>query len=215
MYQNTWGGGGQDVDAQRVRASDGWSPGWVNIAAGAGFRSFPDVAYCAASNYYLIAYTFHPSASSPGDIYGKVASWNMGYLSSEHHICDDANDQRFVAVAASAEEYLAVWEDSPSASTRELYARRLAADGTPQGPVGGFWITGSPGRYNSAPSVAYGAGYGYLVAWYRFMGGATTTCTGAMRCRAGIPAWAANSPWTMTWPHRHSRPWPAPPMGTA
>ena len=35
VYQNTWGGGGQDVDAERVRASDGTALGWVNIAAGA------------------------------------------------------------------------------------------------------------------------------------------------------------------------------------
>ncbi|MDY6876043.1 MAG: hypothetical protein SWK90_07590 [Chloroflexota bacterium] len=170
VYQNTWGGGGQDVDAERVRASDGTALGWVNIAAGAGYRSFPDVAYCPASNYYLIAYTFQPSSvTDPGDIYGKVASWNIGYLSSEIHICDDINDQGTVAVAGSAEEYLAVWEDSPSGSTTEMYARRLSADGTPQGPGGGFWITGSPGRYDEAPSVAHGSGYGYLIAWQRFI----------------------------------------------
>ncbi len=170
VYQNTWAGGGQDVDAERVRAGDGTALGWVNIAAGAGFRSFPDVAYCAASNYYLIAYTFQPSSvTDPGDVYGKVTSWNMGYLSSETHICDDANDQGTVAVAASAEEYLAVWEDSPSGSTTELYARRLSNDGTPQGPGGGFWITGSPGRHDEAPSVAHGPGYGYLIAWQRFI----------------------------------------------
>jgi hypothetical protein len=80
VYQNTWAGGGQDVDAERVRASDGTALGWVNIAAGAGFRSFPDVAYCPASNYYLIVYTFRPSSVlDPGDIYSKVASWNIGY----------------------------------------------------------------------------------------------------------------------------------------
>ncbi|MBU0511544.1 MAG: hypothetical protein KJ638_07570 [Chloroflexi bacterium] len=185
VYQNTWGGGGQDIDAQRVRASDGWSPGWVNVVAGAGFRSFPDVVHNAASNYYLIAYTFQPSALGSGDIYGKVASWNFGHLSSEHHICDDANNQGFVAVAASAEEYLAVWEDSPSGSTTELYARRLAADGTPQGPAGGFWITGSPGRYDTAPAVAYGRGYGYLITWDRFMGGPDYNVYG----RYAMPGW--------------------------
>ena len=170
VYQNTWAGGGRDVDAERVRASDGTPLGWVNIAAGAGFRSLPDVAYCAASNYYLIAYTFRSSSvTAPGDVYGKVASWNLGYLSPEIHICDDPNDQGEVAVAASAEEYLAVWEDSPSGATTELYARRLSADGTPRGPGGGFWITGGPGRHDGAPSVAYGPGYGYLIAWHRFI----------------------------------------------
>lgn len=177
VYQNTWAGGGQDIDAERVRAGDGTALGWVNIAAGPGHRTLPDVAYNPVSNRYLIAYTFDTGAS-PADIYGKSASWNMGNISSEHHICDDANHQGRVAVAASGEEYLAVWEDSPSASTTEIYARRLDAFGTPLGPGGGFWITGNPGRYDDAPSVASGAGLGYLVVWQRFKAGSGTNVYG-------------------------------------
>jgi hypothetical protein len=184
VWQNSWGGS-YDIDARRVRASDGTSPGWANIAAGAGYRSFPDVAHCPASNYYLIAYTFRPTSGSPGDIYGKVRTWNLGDLGSEIHICADTNNQGTVAVAASTEEYLAVWEDAPSPTTTELYARRLAADGTPQGPGGGFWITGSPGRHDAAPAVAYGRGYGYLIAWQRFMGGLDFNVYG----RYAMPGW--------------------------
>ena len=169
-YQNTWAGGGRDVDAERVRASDGTPQGWVNIATGTGLRSLPDVAYCAASNYYLIAYTYQSSSAiAPGDVYGKVASWNLGYQSPEIHICDDPNDQGEVVVAASAEEYLVVWEDSPSGSTTELYARRVSPDGTPRGPGGGYWVTGAPGRLDGAPSVAFGRGYGYMIVWHRFV----------------------------------------------
>jgi len=172
VYQNTWLGGGKDIDAERVRASDGAALGWVNIAAGGGYRSFPDVAYNAVSKYYMIAYTFRSNTPiNPGDIYGKAVSWNIGYLSSEHHICDDPNDQDNVVVAASGGEFLAVWEDSSSLTTTELYARRLGPIGTPLGPGGGFWITGSPGRYDFAPSVAGGSGHDYLVVWVRFMGG--------------------------------------------
>lgn len=185
VYQNTWAGGGQDIDAERVQASDGTPLGWVNIVAGAGFRSFPDVAHCPASNFYLIAYTYRSSALGSGDVYGKVASWHIGYLSPEIHICDDTNNQGTVAVAASADEYLAVWEDAPNTSTTEIYARRLAADGTPLGPGGGFWITGNPGRHDYAPSVAYGGGYGYLIAWERFIGGLDYNVYG----RYAMPGW--------------------------
>jgi hypothetical protein len=172
VYQNTWAGGGQDIDAERVRASDGTPLGWVNIAAGTGLRSFPDVAHNAISNHYLIAYTFRPSSVlDPGDIYGKTASWNFDDIGPEHHICDDVNDQRTVSVAAAGEEFLAVWEDSPSATTTELYARRLDPFGTPLGPAGGYWITGNPGRHDTAPSVAASAGHRYLIVWQRFMGG--------------------------------------------
>lgn len=171
VYQNTWTGGGQDIDAERVRASDGAALGWVNIAAGGDYRSFPDVAYNAASKYYMIAYTFRPTSPlNPGDIYGKAVSGNMGYISPERHICDDINNQGIVAVAASGEEFLAVWEDSPSTSTTELYARRLGPIGEPLGYSGGFWITGSPGRFDVAPSVAGSTGLGYLVVWHRYMG---------------------------------------------
>jgi hypothetical protein len=155
-----------------VRAADGSSPGWINVAAGPGLRSLPDVTYNHASDLYLIAYNFRPTSPfDPGDIFGKVASWNFGELSPEIHICDDVNHQGTVTVAASREEFLAVWEDSPSTSTTEIYARRLAADGTPLGSPGGFWITGNPGRHDSLPAVASGAGHRYLIAWQRFMGG--------------------------------------------
>jgi hypothetical protein len=170
VYQNTWAGGGRDIDAERVRASDGTPLGWVNVAAGGGqFRSAPDVTYNPASNLYLIAYTFQSGGSA--DIFGKVASWNFGDVSPEIHICDDPNGQANVAVAADGGEYLAVWEDLPNVSTSELYARRLAPDGTPLGPGGGFWITGAHNRYDEAPSVTGGASFGYLIVWQRFMGG--------------------------------------------
>jgi hypothetical protein len=170
VYQNTWAGGGQDIDAERVRAEDGTPLGWVNIAAGPGSRIEPDVDHNPVSNRYLIAYTFQ-SGASPADIYSKASSWNMGQISAEHHICDDTNHQGRVAVAVSGEEFLAVWEDSPSASTTEIYARRLDPFGTPLGPPGGFWITGNPGRHDQMPSVAGGAGFGHLVVWRRLVPG--------------------------------------------
>ena len=173
VYENLWGGGGSsDIDAERVRASDGHHFGWVNIHSGAGqFRRAPDVAYNPASNLYLIAYQLHSTSMlNKGDIVGKVASPNLGDLSPEIPICTDANDQQSVSVASSMGEFIAVWEDSPTTTTTEIYARRLADDGTPLGPAGGFWITGAPNRYDEAPDVAYGGGR-YLIIWHRFMGG--------------------------------------------
>jgi len=169
VYQNSWGGS-SDVDAARIKASDGSQPSWANIAAGTGqFRSYPSVAHCPASNYYLIAYTYQPtSQANPGDIFAKVSSWNMGYISAEEHICDDSNNQGRVAVAASPQEFLAVWEDSPSSSTTELYARRVDNGGTPLGPGGGYWVAGNPGEFDQQPSATFGAGNSYLVAWHRF-----------------------------------------------
>jgi hypothetical protein len=184
VWQNSWGGS-YDIDAQRILASDGTSPGWVNVIAGAGFRSFPDVTHCPSSNLYLISYTFRPSVSGSGDIYARTASWNFGDISPEIHVCDDINNQGTVAVAASTGEFLAVWEDAPNSLTTELYARRLSADGTPLGPGGGFWITGNPGRHDNAPAVAYGLGFGYLIAWHRYAGGLDYNVYG----RYAMPGW--------------------------
>lgn len=168
VYENWWGGGLRDIAAQRVRASDGQLLSWRNIATGAGEeRVFPDVAYNGARNEYLIIYTF--DVGSDGHIYGKVASANMGTLSSEIHICDDAYDQDFPSVAAGPDEYLVAWEDGIwGTDDYDIYGRRVSGDGVPQGPAGGFSVAAETANLHVDPAVAYGLGYGYLVTWRYF-----------------------------------------------
>jgi len=164
VYENWWAGGLRDIAAQRVRASDGALQSWRNIATGTGeLRTYPDVAYDPAQNYYLIAYTYQSSAGADGDIFGKVTSWNMGYLSNEIQIINNTNLQDDVALAASENEYLAVWQDGPSTSWRTIYGRRISGDGSlPSNP---FLIAEHTNKVLAAPAVGYGAGYGYLVTW--------------------------------------------------
>jgi hypothetical protein len=174
VYENWWAGGLRDIAAQRVDASDGSLLSWRNIATGTGEeRVFPDVAYNEARNEYLIAYTF--GVGSDGHIYGKVASANLGTLSGEIHICDDSYDQDFPAVAAGPDEYLVVWEDGTwGTDDYDIFARRVSGGGTPQGASGGFEIDGvGDDNLHVDPAVAYGAGYGYLVAWRYFDPGAS------------------------------------------
>ena len=168
VYQNTWASGLYDIAAVRVRASDGITQSWRNIATGAGdWRIDPDVAYNGTRNEYLITYRFlaGPSHTS-GDILGKVASYDMGTLSSEIGICTDTYDQIAPAVAAGPDEYLVAWSDGIGTEDYDIFARRVSGDGTPQGASGGFEIAGigNPNLHED-PAVAYGAGYGYLVAW--------------------------------------------------
>jgi len=93
VYDNWWSSSLHDVDARRVD-KDGTPLGGasgVNIATGAGeLRHWPDVAYNEARNEYLIVYGYGPSNN--GDIRGKVASANLGTLSSEITVCDDSYD---------------------------------------------------------------------------------------------------------------------------
>jgi len=174
VYENWWAGGTRDIDARRVD-SDGNALGQasgVNIATGAGqVRTFPDVAYNEARNEYLIVYNY--TSGTYGDILGKVASANLGTLSGEKSICVDSYDQDFPAVAAGPDEYLVVWEDGDwGTNDYDIYARRVGGDGTPQDDPGGFEIDGlGDGNLHVDPAVAYGAAYGYLVAWRYYEGG--------------------------------------------
>ena len=168
VYENYWGSL-SDIDAVRVRAGDGVQVSWRNIATGAGqFRGSPDVAYHPGSDLYLVAYDFQASSTATTrEIYGKRATWNLGELSPEIEICVDGNEKGSVALAVSPAEFLAVWDSYWTGNaTISIYARRLALDGTPLGPAGGFLVAGAFTQNNKAPDAAYGGG-SYQVVWHR------------------------------------------------
>ncbi len=171
VYEKYISGTRRDIEAQRVKASDGSLLSWRNIAGAANqIRRLPDVAYNATRNEYLIAYTYQSPPTADGDIFGKVTSANMGTLSSEIQIVYNTYEQDTVALAAGPDEYLAVWEDGPSPTHRTIYGRRVSGTGTLQPFIP---IADHSGQACIEPAVAYGAGYGYLVAW-RYASGGTT-----------------------------------------
>jgi hypothetical protein len=171
VYNNWWAGGLSDIAAQRVRASDGTLLSWANIATGGGTggdgksRWFPDVAYNASRNEYLIAYTYEFSGTDC-DIFATMASANLGTLSSELHIVDDTDYQDRVALAAGPDEYLAVWEDGPSyvgiPAYRTIGARRVTGAGTLEPPM---VIVDETDEVHERPDVAYRGIWGYLTTW--------------------------------------------------
>jgi hypothetical protein len=160
------GGGWQDIWAQRINATN-WSfePGPVCIAAAGDnrHRYQPDVAYNAARNQYLIAYT---REDGDGDIFGKVvdADLTAPHLLPEIDIVYNTNLQDDVAVAAGPDEYLVVWQDGPYSYWRTIYARHVSGDGSTPSPA--FLIAEHTNEVCGGPDVAYGRGYGYLLTWY-------------------------------------------------
>jgi len=177
-------GGWHDIWAQRINAYD-WSaePGPVCIAAAGDnkHRYQPDVAYNAARNEYLIAYTRY---DSDGDIFGKVVNADLaGTLSiAEFALIYNTSLQDDVAVAAGIDEYLAVWQDGPNTSYRTIYARHVSGEGeTPTPP---FLIADHTNEVCAGPDVAYGRGYGYLVTWY--YGAPTTANTYGLYVMPGL-----------------------------
>jgi hypothetical protein len=161
VYENYWSSTLHDIDAMRVRASDGYlfgAPSGYNIASGANtIRRLPDVAYNEARNEYLIAYTYQHTTN--GDIWGKIASFNFGTLSSEIHLVDNTVDQDGVALAAGPDEYLAVWNDGGGTT---IYGVRVTGAGATQSFIP---LATDSGQTHVEPDVAYGNIYGYLVTW--------------------------------------------------
>jgi hypothetical protein len=170
VYTFVWASGTHDIAAQRVDG-DGTLLSWRNIASSATeLRSVPDVAYNAARNEYLIAYShMQGSILTQNDIYGRVATANLGDLSpQEIHICDNNRDQGRLAVAAGPDEYLVAWLDGVFGSGQDdVFARRLSGDGgVPLGPPDGFPIAQFAPASSFWPDAAYSPIYGYVVTWH-------------------------------------------------
>jgi hypothetical protein len=174
VYENYWSSTLRDIAAQRVAGMAGGGTGggellsWRNIATAPNtIRRLPDVAYNEARNEYLIAYTYQHTSATDGDIYGKIASFNLGTLSSEIHIVDNTVGQDGVALAAGPDEYLAVWNDSGG---NTIYGRRVTGTGDTSSYIP---LATDSGQTHVEPDVAYGSVYGYLITWRYASSGAS------------------------------------------
>jgi hypothetical protein len=135
-------------------------------------RVEPAVAYHEGHNQYLIAYTREGAPDL--DVLGKLAAANLDgvFGSSEIAICTQSYDQSAVAVAASPDEYLAVWQDEDSAGALDVRGRRIrGSDGLPLGSASGFLINHFLLADSFAPEVAYAPVYGFMLAFQTDDGG--------------------------------------------
>ena len=163
VYENDWSNTLRDIDAQRVRGQDGALKSWRNIATAPGaIRRLPAVAYNEGRNEYLIAYTYGASSAANGEIYGKISSASMGSLSAELKLVENVFHQDNVALAAGADEYLAVWEDGPGAGHQTLYGRRIAGDGTLSPYIK---VRDEVNQIFVEPAVSFSPIFGYVTAW--------------------------------------------------
>ncbi len=163
------GGTNRDIEAQRIRASDGALLSWRNLGSSANtVRRFPDVVYNSARNEYLVAYTRHSNTSIDGDIIGIRTNANMSWLSSEFNITPSGYPpQDGVALAAGPDEYLAVWSEDHGTKS-SIWGRRILGDGTTQSF---FSLADDANKKRVEPAVDFGDGGHYLVTW-RYIAGA-------------------------------------------
>jgi hypothetical protein len=155
------------VVGRRVDASDGTvDPSPVTIATAASqWRVTPAVAYNPERNNYLVVYGYQNPSIPRCYIACKTASADLTAFSPEFQIGADVGCGYDPAVGAGPDEYVVVWH-----TLDEVYGRRVAYDGMPQGEPGGFVLatTSQTMYYLRNPDVSYGAGFGYLAVWEDF-----------------------------------------------
>ncbi len=164
----------QDIYGRRVSAG-GFALGGDFKISGPGATSdewAPAVVWSGTANEYLVVWQDERSSGTRGwDIYGQrvtaagaPAGGNFR-ISAAGAISDDTTPA--VAWNGTANEYLVVWEDSRSVSTRgvDAYGRRISAAGIPQGTD--FRISGPDATSDDwTPGVAWnGTANQYLVVW--------------------------------------------------
>jgi hypothetical protein len=170
VYEDEMAAAYLQVVARRVDASDGAvDSSAVTIATGASqHRVEPDVAYNPERNNYLVVYSYQKPSPPDARCYiaCKTASADLLSFSPEFQVGGDVGCGYDTAVANGPDEHLVVWH-----TLDQVYGRRVAYDGVPQGPSGGFPLpTTAPEEYRREPDVSYGAGFGYLATWDDFDG---------------------------------------------
>ena len=169
VYASETGTGtSQYTVAGRRVGSDGVPIGTAPTTIAGTYSTWPDVAYNAALNQYLVAYQqLESGGGGARDIYARRVTNTLQMIENEFGVCVRSYSQVTPAVAAGPNEYLIAWEDSrPGTALHNTYARRVLGNGTPTGPAGGFLIgAASDALFDAWPAVAYGPNYAYLVVW--------------------------------------------------
>lgn len=168
VYNNQWGGGLEDVAAQRVRASDGALLSWANIATGpTNNRHYPRVVYRGEENQYLIVYTLDQSG-----IYAKLAAANLSGVSVAPEIVVREDPAVFISwylgLASGRGGYLVAWKEVSSTTSPSVRALRVSPTGVPDGPADGFLVSdyglGAWQAYEGV-SVSTGLHENFVLAW--------------------------------------------------
>lgn len=135
------------------------------VSAADQYRGNPSLAYSALDNRYLVVYGYEGSFLPR--IYGKSFSSKLGSLSPEFHYNDDGSGGQNPNIACSTHECLVTWSVIMGSGVR---ARRIAPDGTPLGPNGGFEIA-APIKdiIQASPAISIFNPWGYLITWSNFL----------------------------------------------
>ncbi|MFQ6102206.1 MAG: PKD domain-containing protein, partial [Anaerolineae bacterium] len=152
------------VCARRVSRSGVPQGNKITIASGLAGSPWPEIAYEADSNTYLVVW------HSNSQVYARLLNGNGQYQGGEFLVSPSTHAQSISAVAARPGEYLVVWTDYYD-GLRTIHGRRVSTAGTRQGAD--FAIsTGGTGDWQ--PDVVFGSDR-FLIVWRRGAGWHPTT----------------------------------------
>ena len=169
-------GGGISEILVQVLKSDGTTGGGpysIRVVTWPDSLGCFDLAYNRSRNEFLVVWDETPSGGN-SDIYGRRVQGNGTPMHPEKiAITALSGDQQWPAVAGLPTEpdrgqYLVVWtEELGGPNTGEIWARRVAGEGNPEG--GSFWITDDPDHERSADVAASEHDHQYLVVGGRYV----------------------------------------------
>jgi len=124
-----------------------------------------DVAYNPDNDEYLVVWGGYDSGSADRDLQGQRVAADGALVGGLIAIAGGVGDQERPAVTYNpdAGEYLVLWTDYGADPDGDVYARRVAANGT---PLGDSFAVGATEALQDRPDVAYNDVEGlYLAVW--------------------------------------------------
>lgn len=165
------GPGWQDIYARRLDWT-GASAGTAVVTTSAnGEAGRPHVTFSPENAAYLIGYSNLSPSTGHRVVVGKIAPPDLAGVSGAPEIIiadDPIEDAQFPVVAGSAVGFVSVCNLSV-----DTMARRLAPDGAPLGPAGGFPLGNQDNQAilsSTRPNaVSRSDAVGYVAAWHQLM----------------------------------------------
>lgn len=165
------GGDPHAIYLQHFTADGAVAPGWPSTAVAlaateAGFNHFDPALAPDGNGGVVVAWT-ETWFTSGGDIRAQRVAhdgtilWTAGGVG----VCMAAGAQRRPAIVATpGGGALVFWEDSrPGATVSDLYARAIAADGTPDASADGVALCTAPAAQSFPVALADGAGGAFTI----------------------------------------------------
>jgi hypothetical protein len=151
-----------DILGARVTAAgELLDPQGLELSAAPNPQFFPSVVY--GDGQFLVAWQDFRSGAS-FDIYAtRVTGAGVALDGAGVLVSAAAEWQEFPSVAFDGSKYLVAWQDYRSASSYDIYAARVAPDGTVLDGGNGFAVS-KAAEWQTDP-VASRLGDGFLVAW--------------------------------------------------